>query len=117
MIEINKLEIVMKENIKKFRKLKNWSTGNLSDESGINEGQIKRYEAGSSKPSLDILLKLCTALDVTPNEILGLGARNKDQDLDILMLAIDKFTDDEKEVTKEVLRALILKHSASKYSK
>jgi len=116
MEKTTEFEKIMKENIKKFRKDKGWTTRNLAEESEVNEGQIKKYEAGSSIPTISVLIKLCEALNTTPNEILNIKNRTDDEDLNLLLIAINKFTKNEKEVTKEVLRALILKHNAKVWS-
>lgn len=117
MIETTELETKMKEEIKRLRKEKGWSVNNLSEISGVNESQIKKYEAGSSTPTIEVMIKLCKALDTTPNEILEIKTRTEEEDLNLLLVAINKFSDKDKEITKEILRALILKHSAKVWSK
>lgn len=51
------------ENIKKLRKEKGLTQKRLSELSGVHEVQIARYENGKSKPSVEILKKICEALE------------------------------------------------------
>lgn len=47
----------------------------LADRMGITNQQMQRYEAGLSMPSAVILLRLATALGITPHQLLGYQAR------------------------------------------
>lgn len=54
------------ENIKHIRKKKGLTQKQLSELSGINESQIRRYELGlnNSNPKLETQIKIAAALDV-----------------------------------------------------
>jgi transcriptional regulator with XRE-family HTH domain len=54
-----------------LRKAKELSLQELSALSGIDAGQISRYEQDKATPSTDSLIALCRALDVTSNYLTG----------------------------------------------
>ena len=77
----------------------------------------RRYEAGTSQPTLDVIRKLAQALRVSADELLFETAeRGPDEDLRLQFEAISRFTDDEKKVVKSVLEGLLLTHEARKWS-
>ena len=51
------------ENIKNCRKGQGLTQKQLSELSGVHEVQIARYENGKSKPSIEVLKKICKALN------------------------------------------------------
>lgn len=78
--------------------------------------QLKRYEAGSSQPTLDVIRKLATALSVTSDQLLfGKDERGPDDDLRLQFEAISQFDDEEKRVVRSVLEGMILKHEARRW--
>lgn len=54
----------MSKFIKKLRKAKGWTQTRLSKESGVSQTYISELEAGKSCPSLPVVIKLATALNV-----------------------------------------------------
>lgn len=53
------------ENIKKIRKKKGWSQKELGEMIGSHLSHINRIETGKQNPSLEVLIKLADALDVS----------------------------------------------------
>jgi transcriptional regulator with XRE-family HTH domain len=79
--------------------------------------QMKRYEAGSSQPTLDVIRKLSQVLRVSADELLfGKAERGPDEDLRLQFEAISRFNDDEKKVVRSVLEGLLLTHEARRWS-
>lgn len=56
-------------NLKDLRKIRNFTQEKLAESIGINLRQLARIEAGESFVSSETLLKICTALDVTPKSL------------------------------------------------
>ena len=49
---------------------------------GVHVNKIRRYEAGAMQPSLDVLKKLATSVNVTIDSlVLGEGGRDPSDDL------------------------------------
>ena len=79
--------------------------------------QMKRYEAGSSQPTLEVIRKLSQALRVSADELLfGTTERGPDEDLRLQFEAVSRFYDEEKKVVRSVLEACILTHEARRWS-
>lgn len=56
--------------IAQLRQDKNWSQEELGFESGMARNTIQRIEDGAI-PKVDKVVPLCSALEVTPNELFG----------------------------------------------
>jgi transcriptional regulator with XRE-family HTH domain len=71
----------------------------LADRSGAHVTQIRRYEAGTSQPTLDVLRALALALNVSADSLLfdddERGPHNPT--LRLKLEAVDQFTPDEQE--------------------
>lgn len=61
------------ENIREIRKAKNLTLEVLSGLSGISESFLGMVERGVSSISLETLIALCDALDITPDNIVLKG--------------------------------------------
>ena len=59
------------ENIKRLRRDKKWTQGDLADRAGIRVGQISKLERNEADPKLDTLYKLMDALECSPNTLLS----------------------------------------------
>jgi transcriptional regulator with XRE-family HTH domain len=89
----------------------------LADMVEMGITQIKRYEAGSSQPTLDAIRKLATTLRVSADELLfGKTERGPDEDLRMQFEAICRFNDEEKKVVRSVLEGLLLTHEARRWT-
>ncbi len=64
MINDNKLYILLGENIKKYRKLKDFSQDNLAYESGVNRAYIGYIERAEKRPSIKTVNKIALTLKV-----------------------------------------------------
>ena len=56
--------------IAKIRHEKKLTQENLAEKAGITNNYLSNIERNRSIPSLETLMSICTALSVTPNEIL-----------------------------------------------
>ncbi len=80
----------------------------------IHVSQLKRYEAGTSQPTLDVFRKLVLALHVSADILLFDKQRGPDEDLRLHFEAASKLDPDEKGVIKEIMEGMLLKHDAKK---
>ena len=89
----------------------------LAERIGIHVVQLRRYEAGTSQPTLDVIRKLATALSVSADLLLfGKDERGPDDDLRLQFEAVSRFDADEKQVVRSLLEGMILKHEARRWS-
>jgi transcriptional regulator with XRE-family HTH domain len=58
-------------NLKKWRERRGLSQRELALKSGVHHVSIARMELAQLDPQLSTLLKLCTALHITPNQLIG----------------------------------------------
>lgn len=80
--------------------------------------QLRRYEGGSSQPTLDVIRNLALALGVTSDRLVfGKDERGPDEDLRLQFEAVSRFNAEEKKAVKSVLEGLILKHEARRWDK
>lgn len=109
------LDMGFPQRVSQFRKDKNLTQQELADKVGVKVLQIRRYEAGTSQPTLEVIKQLAIALSVTTDALIfDNSERNPEDELRIQFEAIQQFTDDEKEVTRKVLESLILKHDVKR---
>lgn len=59
------------ENLAAFRKAKGWSQQKLSEKSGVSQTYISELEAAKKHPTVLIVQKLASALEVTLSELLN----------------------------------------------
>lgn len=62
----------VKENMKKFRKIKKFSQKKLADRSGVSYSMICKLESGEqSNPSLETIDKIASALGINSSDLIG----------------------------------------------
>jgi transcriptional regulator with XRE-family HTH domain len=59
------------ENIRRLRRDKGWTQGDLADQAGVRVGQISKLERNEADPKLETLYKLMDALGCSPNALLN----------------------------------------------
>ena len=62
-------------NLKKWRERQGLSQRELALKSGVHHVSIARMEQGRLDPQLSTLLKLCTALQINPNQLIGVATK------------------------------------------
>lgn len=96
-----------------LRKQHSLTQAKLAERIGMHVVQLRRYEAGTSQPTLDVIRKLSTALQVSADMLLfGKDERGPDDDLRLQFEAVSRFDDEEKRVVRSLLEGMILKHEA-----
>ncbi|MDH5525392.1 MAG: helix-turn-helix domain-containing protein [Desulfobulbaceae bacterium] len=104
------------ERIRQLRQERHWTQAELAERLGIHQKQVSAYERGVNLPSTDILIKLAEAFDVTLDylafEAKGRPAKLNVQDRELLRRfeMVDTLSEKEKELAKEILDLVILKH-------
>jgi len=100
-----------------LRKEKSLTQKALAETVGIHVTQLRRYEAGTSQPTLDILKKLAVALSVSADLLLfDKDERGPDEDLRLQFEAVSRMSAAEKRVVKELIEGMILKHEARRWA-
>jgi transcriptional regulator with XRE-family HTH domain len=89
----------------------------LADRVGVHVTQVRRYEAGTSAPTLDVLRNVATSLNVTIDSLV-FEERERDPDEDLLLAfeATRHLDTDEREMVKSLIEAVVLKHEARRWT-
>ncbi len=87
----------------------------LADAVGIHVSQLRRYEAGQSQPTLEVIRKLAVALSVSADLLVfDTDERGPDDDLRLQFEAVGRLDPKEKTLVREVLDSIITRHDARK---
>ena len=77
--------------------------------------QLRRYEAGSSQPTLDVIKRLAVALSVSSDALhFASDERGPDEELRYQFEAIRDFDPEDRRIDKAVLDGLILESQAKR---
>ena len=107
------LDMAFSERVALLRKQHDWTQQELADRVGVKVLQIRRYENGSSQPTLEVIKNLAVALNVTADELIfDADERGPSDDLKLQFEALSQFDPEDRKVAKAVLESLILKHQA-----
>ena len=100
-----------------LRKNKGLTQQALANALGLHVTQVKRYESGTSQPSLDAIKKISKTLRVTTDSLIF----EKDEleptiDFALQFKAIAAMPDEERRVIQQLLEGMIIKYEAEKWS-
>lgn len=110
------LDMDFPERLALLRKENNLTQKELGELIGVHVAQIRRYESGTSQPTLDVIRKIAVVLHVSADTLIfDKNERGPDDDLRLHFEAISKLTPEEKKTVKELLEGMILKHEAKRW--
>ncbi len=100
-----------------LRKERSISQKQLAEAIGVHYTQVRRYEAGSSQPTLDVLRAIAMTLRISADVLLfDESERSLDKDFKPHLEALSQLTPEERKVAKDVIEALLLKHEAKRWA-
>ena len=86
------------ERIISLRKANNWSQDELAKQISSSRVMVGKYERGDNMPSVEVLIRLAKALDVSIDYLVGEGSNAKyDKDLVRRLDEVEKLPDEVKE--------------------
>lgn len=89
----------------------------LADRIGTHVTQIRRYEAGTSAPTLDVLRNLAIGLSVSIDSLaFNPDERGPQDDLRLAFEATQHLDPQEQAVVRELIEAMLLKHEARRWT-
>lgn len=110
------LDMDFPERLSSLRKEKNLTQKELAELASVHVSQVRRYESGSSQPTLDVIRKIAIALHVSADTLIfDEKERGPDDDLRLHFEAVSKLSGEEKETIKELLEGILLKHEAKRW--
>lgn len=103
------------DRVARLRKERGWTQQELADKVGVKVLQIRRYENGTSQPTLEVIKKLAIGLGVTSDTLIfDADERGPSDDLKLQFEAVSKFDEEDRKIAKALLESLILKHNAKR---
>lgn len=94
-----------------LRRERNLTQQEMADAIGVHVNQIRRYEAGATQPSLDVLKRIAISMNVTIDSLVfGEGERDPSDDLRLQFEAVSRMPEDEKRIVKALLEGMIVKY-------
>ena len=101
------------QQIRKLRKAKDWTQGQLAEAMGMNYYNVNRYELDRVKPRAKLLQKFADALEVAVEELESDPAAEesqvfKDQELFRQMKALDRLNEADRNALKRIIQAVIV---------
>ena len=85
------------KNLRRYRKRKNYSQEKLAKELHYGEDArrklqagVANYESGRNEPSIDDLIRLAKALNVTVDELIGMKFTSKEEELVACFLKLNE---------------------------
>lgn len=99
---------ILGKNIYKARRDKGLSSDTLSELCDITPSYLRQIEAGSKTPSLQLFVKLCNKLQVSPDYLMhGVVSSAVDQSQRELADLFDKATPSQLQLIKVMLKAAV----------
>jgi transcriptional regulator with XRE-family HTH domain len=108
------------DNLKRIRNQKNISQGELADKLKMHASHISRYENGATAPSIEVLKKMSSALQVSADELLygpeDKRAKTAIKDNDLLRMfgRIQELDQNQLSCVKSLLGAYIFQEDTKK---
>ncbi|MGH8076078.1 MAG: helix-turn-helix domain-containing protein [Lysobacter sp.] len=88
----------------------------LADAVGCHVTMIRRYEAGETQPTLDVIRNMARALSVSADALVfEQDERSPTEDLLLQFEAISQLPPEEQSIVKEVLDSLIIKYQTRRW--
>ncbi|MGQ5525281.1 helix-turn-helix domain-containing protein [Chitinimonas sp. PSY-7] len=99
-----------------LRRQRGLSQQAMADAVGVHPNSWKKYEAGQAQPSLEALKKIAIKLHVSTDFLLfDTQERGPSDEFRLRFEAVSTFSTEEKQVVKEILDSLILRHQAKQF--
>jgi len=98
------LNMALGENIRRLRRDKHWTQGELADKSGVKVGHISKLERNEADPKLETLYKIMDALQCSPNALLNdVQKTSLDGQLEMVIERLQALPEDDKQTLLRVI--------------
>jgi transcriptional regulator with XRE-family HTH domain len=89
----------------------------LADRIGTHVTQIRRYEAGTATPTLEVLCNIAIGFSITIDSLVfDENERGPTDDLRLAFEATRHLDPDEQVVVRQLIEAMLLKHEARRWA-
>ncbi len=99
-----------------LRKERGLTQQHMADTIGVHISQLRRYEAGTTQPTIQVFRRIVLALSVSANMLLfDEGERGPDDRLKLQFEAVAKLDDMEREALGTVIASVLHMHDAKRW--
>lgn len=119
MIPTNRFVLPMSfpERLMSLRKEQGFTQQQMADKIGMHVSQLKRYESGSSQPTIDVFRRIALALNVSADMLLfEPEERGPDDRLKLQFEAVTKLDEKEREALETVIASVLAMHDAKRWT-
>lgn len=89
----------------------------LAERANTHVTQIRRYEAGTSTPTLDVLRNLALALNTSADSLLfDHNERGPSDDLTLHLEAINHLDENDQNLIRSIIEAILLRHDTRRWT-
>jgi transcriptional regulator with XRE-family HTH domain len=115
---MNFLPMSFPERLAALRKERGLTQTQMADKVGVHFSQLKRYEYGTSQPTVEVFKRITLALNVSADELLfEPGERGpREDDLKFQFEAVSKLTKKERDTVKFIIDSILLMYDAKRYT-
>ena len=101
-----------------LRKERGFTQQQMADKLGIHVSQLKRYEYGTSQPTVEVFKRITLGLNVSADVLLFEPEERGPvkNDLKLQFEAVSKLPKKEQETVKTVIDSILLMHDARRYT-
>jgi transcriptional regulator with XRE-family HTH domain len=103
----SKSQQALTANLKALRELRNLTQTELGDRAGMGGASVSHFETGQRTPSLESLVKLADALEVSVDTLLGRASLEAGANLDPIFLRASRASAQTLETVRKVTAALL----------
>jgi transcriptional regulator with XRE-family HTH domain len=99
-----------------LRKELGFTQQQMADKIGMHVSQLKRYEAGSSQPTIDVFKRIALALNVSADMLLfEQEERGPDERLKLQFEAVSQLDEKEREAVETMIAGVLHMHDAKRW--
>lgn len=104
------------ERLAALRKECGFTQQQMADKIGMHVSQLKRYEAGSSQPTIEVFRRIALALNVSADMLLfEEGERGPDERLKLQFEAVSHLDEHEREAVQTMIAGVLHMHDAKRW--
>jgi transcriptional regulator with XRE-family HTH domain len=104
------------ERLAALRKERGFTQQQMAEKIGMHVSQLKRYEAGSSQPTIEVFRRIVLALNVSADTLLFEdGERDPDESLKLQFEALSHLDPHEREAVQTMIAGVLHMHDAKRW--
>ncbi len=116
-VQFFRLPMSFPERLSAYRKECGLTQQQMADKIGMHVSQYKRYEAGTSQPTIEVFRRIAIALSVSADTLLfEENERGPDERLKLQFEAVSKLDPKEREAIETVIASVLHMHDAKRWA-